>query len=125
METVPQDASCATARRVKRCRWFGASAPLFALLVLAGCVHDQLMPWGQIPAPGKVAQLVTTWNREVAHCPDIMNAGNSAPGIVGRLYCFGDNVGCTVVGDGSLTVILYDDSDVGHGGESRQLESGI
>ncbi len=148
MEILPQDAKRAVARGLMSAwpglsaakprtssRGFEDSAPatrpligfaaLLGLLFLSGCVHDgKLVHWAMKAPTAKVTQVVSTWNREVVFLPDIVHGGASAPGLVGRMYLFGgEDVGCPLLGDGALTVILYDDSDVPHGGESKQLEA--
>src|SRR5262249_25133592 len=62
------------------------------------------------------------WNRAVVFTPDPANNGVSTPGLVGRVYLFGSDLGYPLVGDGSLTVALFDDSPTPSGGVPVQLE---
>lgn len=110
------------ARRVVRL----VSAQVFGLLLAiaagGGCVTmGPLAPWASAPT-GPVCQIVSTWNHEVVFTPDPVNGGVSSPGLVGRVFLFGPDVCYPLVGDGSLTVALFDDSPQADGGQPVQLE---
>ncbi len=53
-------------------------------------------------------QVVTTWQPEVLFSADPARGGMSAPGIGGRLYLFGNEIGKPLHGNGTLVVDLYD-----------------
>ena len=70
---------------------------------------------GQAAEPGQkpaaiCCQAVLTWSNKVHYAPDTVNGGVPTPGLVGRLYLFGDRIDYPLVGDGSLIVDLYNDT---------------
>lgn len=119
METLPQGAA-RVAAQLGRCRLPGL---LLGMLALVGCVHDgQLVHWTNKFAGDKVCQVVSTWNRDVRYTPDPTHGGRPVCGLVGRIYLFGQDVGAPLMGDGTLVVDLYDDTDTPSGAEPRLLE---
>jgi len=54
--------------------------------------------------------VIATWNHEVVVTPDPAHNGAPTPGIAGRIYLFAQEVGIPLIGDGTVTVDLYDDS---------------
>ncbi|MBL8799069.1 MAG: hypothetical protein JNM56_34605 [Planctomycetia bacterium] len=91
--------------------------------LLPGCVGlDPFLANSSAPPKGAPCQIVTTWNHQVAYAPDPANGGKPAPGIAGRLYVFGSEIGCPLVHDGCLKVELYDDRPTGTGGAPVLLE---
>jgi hypothetical protein len=89
-------------------------AGLIALLLLAapGCVlldTCKSCKTDAPPSPGPVHQVVATWSNQVHYAPDVVNGGIPTPGFVGRLYLFGPEIDHPQVGDGCLTVELYDE----------------
>ena len=54
--------------------------------------------------------MIATWNHEVVVTPDPAHNGAPTPGIAGRIYLFAQEVGIPLIGDGTVTVDLYDDS---------------
>lgn len=97
------------------------------LLALAlsstGCVA--LSPWKQSaesPPVGQPSQVVMTWKPSVTTTPDVVNGGSPIPGLVGRLYLFGAQMGHPMAGDGNLRVELFDDRPSAQGGQPTLLE---
>lgn len=89
-------------------KWrFWAFLPL-ALFLGAGCHTTQPIPSEEFTiAP--VHQVHVTWSNKVAVTTDIgANAGADLPGIVGRLYLMGPDLGHTVKSNGGVMVDLYD-----------------
>jgi hypothetical protein len=81
------------------------------LVATTGCVETESFVRSfhheAAPAP---CQLVATWYPEVVFTPDPAHGGMPGPGLAGRLYLFGPEVGAPLIGDGSLVVDLFDDS---------------
>ncbi len=75
-----------------------------------------------IPAPEEVAQVVTSWNNQVVYAPDPFRGGALHPGLVCRMFLFGPQIDKPRVGDGSLTVDLYDATPRGPNSEPVHLE---
>jgi hypothetical protein len=87
-----------------------AVLPLAALA--GGCVTlDCLRSDDEPPPPGTPCQVVAWWQPHVVFAPDPARNGVSAPGLAGRLYLFGQEVGFPMVGDGSVVVDLYDETN--------------
>ena len=58
----------------------------------------------------EVCQVEATWQPRVITTTDSAHSGAPLRGIAGRLYLFGPEVGYPLVGEGSLVVDLYDES---------------
>jgi Glycine zipper len=56
--------------------------------------------------PTKVCQVVANWTPQVQFVPDTVHEGRKMPGIVGRLYLFGEQVGFPLTGDGMVHLEL-------------------
>lgn len=85
---------------------------LGALVAMGGCT-----PFGKLPSmadstpkPVPACQVVVTWSNKVHLSPDTVNSGVPSPGIVARMYLFGDRIDYPQVGDGSIEVDLFNDS---------------
>lgn len=64
-----------------------------------------------VPKPSpSCCQAVVTWSNKVHSAPDVMNNGAPMPGLAGRLYLFGPTIDYPLVGDGSVTIDLFDDA---------------
>ncbi len=100
------------------------AAGLSLVLILSvGCVGLDVFTVHTDDRPtGTVCQLVATWQDKVMFSPDPVHGGKPTPGIVGRLYLFGEEIGTPLVGDGSVVVDLYDDGPKADGGEPVMLE---
>src|SRR4051812_47005530 len=75
-------------------------------LLTAGCVTmDKVWPCcgGEKPPCGPVHQVIVTWNNEVMRAADPTHNGALVPGIGGRLFLFGPEIGFPLAGDGSIT----------------------
>lgn len=102
---------------------FLALCVLPCALCLAGCVSTgsfvNLLGEGPNSVP---CQVVAAWNPGVVYTPDSAHGGAELPGLVGRIYLFGSEIGCPLTGDGSLVVDLYDDTAGPAGPEAHPLE---
>jgi hypothetical protein len=98
-------------KRTLTFRQFGSLVlALLAGALLPGCVGlEKFLAKPDAPPQGIPCQLVSTWNHQVAYVPDPVNGGTPAPGIAGRLYLFGQEIGCPLVHEGCVKVELYDD----------------
>ena len=107
-------------------RVLGGAVCVAALLGAACLPHKQsLRPGHPGPAPeGKPGQLAATWSNKVAVAPDTVHGGTPVPGLVGRAYLFGPD-GVPTVGDGQLTVDLYDSTPREGAHEPTMLERWI
>ena len=74
------------------------------------------------PPVGPVHQVHATWDNRVIVTPDAVNQGQPLPGIAGRLYLFGPDLGHPVKGNGKLTVDLFDANTPGPDGKPKMLE---
>jgi hypothetical protein len=96
--------------RLSRGAWLAAA--IVALLPLTGC---ELLETNEEcstkpPPPSKVCQIVATWQNHVEFSPDPTKNGQQGPVLAGRLYLFGQEIGFPVMGDGTISVALYDES---------------
>jgi hypothetical protein len=101
----------------------GRGLGLLALALLAlpaGCASGPPFTAGSEPPP--VAQVSAIWQKQVHYAADPTHSGAQTPGLAGRLYLFGTELSQPLVGDGSLTVVLYDDAPPA-GGQPKQLEA--
>ncbi len=71
---------------------------------------------------GTVCQVVTTWNHQVVYAPDPVHAGAPTPGLIGRLYLFGQEISYPLVEEGTVVVDLYDDTKPNPGETHPPLE---
>jgi hypothetical protein len=55
---------------------------------------------------GPVCQLATSWTPQVQFAPDTAHQGRPMPGIVGRLWLFGEQAGFTRTGEGTVHLEL-------------------
>jgi hypothetical protein len=94
------------------------------LLLSAGCVStDPVAEVPEKPPIGTPCQLVATWSKDIAVTPDPANRGQPTPGLTGRLYLFGPELGHPMLGDGGSVVIdLFDDRPTGEGKAPVLLE---
>jgi hypothetical protein len=94
-----------------------------AILLLAnGCATTgDLLPGGEAPPTGKVAQVSAVWHNQVISAPDPTNNGQMTPGIAGKIYLFGTNTTYPLAGHGSLIVELFDPSQKGPDGGPVRL----
>ena len=99
-----------------------ATGLVLTLALVAGCVSLGPFTTSDQPAPAPVCQVVTTWCHEVMFAPDPVHNGTPTPGLAGRLYLFGPEIGYPLVGDGSVTVDLFDEGTKAAGGAPVLLE---
>jgi hypothetical protein len=100
-----------------------ATALLLALLFAPGCVvTDGFTAKDAPPKPGHPCQLATTWINKVQSAPDTVHNGAPMPGIVGRVYLFGETIDYPQVGDGGMVIDMYDDT---HGPAEKPLEEWV
>jgi hypothetical protein len=101
----------------------GATAGFLGLALVTGCLPDgQFVTRSLKPGSGKICQAVMTWKHEVAFAPDPLHEGHPTPGIAGRLYLFGPEIGYPELHEGTLIVDLYDEAPTADGGEPVLLE---
>ena len=102
-------------------------AVALALIVLAApgclladkCKSCKVSKDSPPPPSPDCCQVVTTWSNKVHFLPDPTKGGALGPGLAGRLYLFGSQIdadGLPKVGDGMVSVELYDDSGPQPGG---------
>jgi hypothetical protein len=90
---------------------------------LAGCVEtSSFLQWGEPKPYGEPCRVVAAWNPAVVYTPDPVHDGTPNPGIAGRIYLFGPEIGCPMLGNGSLSVLLFDDGHCGPGKSTTPLE---
>jgi hypothetical protein len=100
-------------------KWSPLDALLRALAVIAllcpvgGCVTTDacrtMCFWKDTPPHGDVAQVVVIWADGVVVHPDPTRGGAATPGLAGRVYLFGPNLGEPLAAEGMLTISLFDD----------------
>ena len=98
---------------------------LFAsVLLLAGCATTQefLPGTADTPPTGPVAQVNVAWHNQVVFAPDPVHGGQMSPGLAGRLYLFGPNMGYPVAANGRVVVEAYDPSQRGADGTPLLVE---
>lgn len=87
-------------------------APFFCLVLPAclvgGCVTPQNWVTNHEPPAGAVSQAHTYWEPRVLTASNFMNGGRQVPGVAGRLFLFGSEVGNPLKGDGTVSVDMYD-----------------
>jgi hypothetical protein len=66
--------------------------------------------------------VVATWNPSVVFVPDSVHDGKLNPGLAGRIYMFGPEIGCPLLGNGCLAVQLFDVSKPGADPDAHPLE---
>jgi hypothetical protein len=54
--------------------------------------------------------MAVAWINKVQYAADVVHNGVPTPGLVGRLYLFDQTEKYPVVGDGAVTITLYDDT---------------
>ncbi len=86
----------------------GAALGLVMAFGMVGCVTLPTLDTSFLSKHETPCQVVTTWQPEVLFSADPARGGMSAPGIGGRLYLFGNEIGKPLKGNGSLVVDLYD-----------------
>jgi hypothetical protein len=62
------------------------------------------------------------WNPSVVFTPDPVHDGKANPGLAGRIYLFGPEIGCPMLGNGGLVVQLFDDTKPCAEKEAKPLE---
>ncbi len=74
---------------------------------LASFWNAQIAAWAvQTPV-----QMIATWENTVSWAPDPTRGGTSMPGLSGRLYLFGQEVGFPTAGDGKISVLLSEETN--------------
>lgn len=80
-----------------------------AALAPAGCVGKRFAR-KDAKAPVATGRLVTAWKNQVVYAPDTTRGGAVFPGLLARVYLFGPDVSTPYIGDGSMSIALYDAS---------------
>jgi hypothetical protein len=90
--------------------WIVAGVLPFAV----GCVtldgRPPSWPWSDKPHRAEVTQVVALWADGAVVQPDPARGGIPTPGLAGRVYLFGPDMGEPLEGEGMLMVYLYDDA---------------
>lgn len=119
-ETVRAQSTERKAREWASFRSFTLGALAFCL---AGCVStSSFLHWTEQKPYGEPCRVVAAWNPAVVSTPDPVHDGTPNPGLAGRIYLFGKEIGCPMLGNGSLYVALFDDSKCGDGKSPAPLE---
>jgi hypothetical protein len=94
------------------------------LVVLSsGCVTTH--PWltsSEHHGANTVSEVNAIWEGHIRVTQDTVNGGRPLPGLAGRLYLFGPDLGHTKKGNGTVTVDLFDTSNPQPGVRPRHLE---
>jgi hypothetical protein len=93
------------------------------LLAAAGCTTtaDLIPAIGDGPASGEVTQVSAVWHDQVLFSPDPANGGVMSPGLAGRLFFFGPNMGHPLAANGDVVVGLFDPTHLGPDGSPTAL----
>jgi hypothetical protein len=96
----------------------------FALCaLLAGCAGTgSFLQWGEEKPYAEPCWVVAAWNPAVVYTPDPMHDGTPTPGLAGRIYLFGPEIGFPMLGNGGLSVALFDDGPGGTAKSTTPLE---
>jgi hypothetical protein len=115
-----------SSRSIGRTNRFQAFALVCGLLpagLTTGCVStDEFLNSPPEKPPPVPCRVVATWNPEVVFTPDPVQGGNPTPGLVGRMYLFGEEISSPLVGDGAVVVDLYDLAQTADGKPGVMLE---
>ena len=68
------------------------------------------LPFGRsaVPPPGAQArQVMVAWNNQILTTSDTQNGNRPIPGLAGRLYVFGEEVGRPLEAPGTATIVVY------------------
>jgi hypothetical protein len=96
---------------------------VLACAALAGCITlDSFVKKHDAGPTGKVNQIAVTWDKGVAFVPDFTHGGAMSPGLLCRVYLFGSEGAIPIVGDGTISVDLYDDGPLAFGGQACMKE---
>jgi hypothetical protein len=82
-----------------------------ALFLLAGSGCETLPHWSKKkdePPVGIPCRVVTTWQPQIAYAPDTTRGGQPTPGLLGRVYLFGQEIGTPMVSDGQFVAFLLE-----------------
>jgi hypothetical protein len=82
---------------------------LFGGCVALGTTESSAPP----PPTGSPCQVVAAWEPAVRFAADPVHNGAMNPGLAGRVYLFGADIGTPMTGKGSLHVELFDASAAG------------
>jgi hypothetical protein len=69
-----------------------------------------------------VSQAAALWEPKIYVAPDVVHGGAPLPGLAGRVYLFGAQDQLPHAGDGTLTVMLYNDDARGADGQGALQE---
>jgi len=93
------------------------------LLAAAGCstTADFISCFSDGPPPGDATLVSAVWHDQVLFCPDPVNGGVMSPGLNGRLFFFGPNMGFPLAANGDVTIGLFDPAEKGPDGSPKFL----
>jgi hypothetical protein len=72
--------------------------------------------------PGQAARLTAAWNNKVIYAPDPTHGGEPVPGLMGKLWLFGPEIGAPLTPDGEIFVGAWDNGPTLDGGQPVLLE---
>lgn len=122
MESVPQKA-VGSRQQAAGSKTAVFTCLLLGLLSSSGCVElGNFVSSHDGPPTGHPSQVHVTWHNEVLFAPDPTRGGVNSPGLAGRLYLFGPEMGFPMAGDGQVIVDLYDPTQKADNGEMKPLE---
>lgn len=85
-----------------------------SLFMIQGCLGDRKFSMSSFSSPqaatpaAAVAIVQTMWENRVVVTEDTVNNGAPLPGLAGRVYFFGSNLGHPLHGKGTLTVTAHE-----------------
>jgi hypothetical protein len=104
-------------------RTWGWAIMVLGLLPCGGCLGTRNhRPEMEKPPVGPVHQVHAVWQNQLMITPDAVNHGSPLPGLAGRCYLFGPDLGHTVKGEGRLVVDVFDSAQAGADGQPRLIE---
>jgi hypothetical protein len=106
---------------VRKTRVHLNTAIALGLSFVAGCVSTPKKDQDQ-PPTGPVCRVESYWHSGIVTTADVVHKGTTLPGLAGRVYFLGQDMGTPLKGKGKLLVDMYDDVHVSPEGQPRLLE---
>jgi len=73
--------------------------------------------------PGQAARLTAAWNNKVVYAPDPTHGGEPFPGLMGKMWLFGPEVGAPLTLEGEVLVGVWDTAPALNGGDPVLIET--
>src|SRR6516162_4326766 len=110
-------------RQMRTAAWLPLT---FALFLIPGCVTTGAgRGRPDTPPEGPVNQVQAAWQNEILVTADVVHQGAPLPGLAGRLYLFGADLGNPVKGNGKVIIDLFDVGQRGPNGQPKMLQRWI